>query len=124
VTNVWTLDLTNGNALFCVTNFATEYSVDMATWSKSGSTLIFASTLDPANPSGGGAAISGYNLFAVGSDGNGLRALTVGTNISAVSVGPYWAPDGSTLLFESNVDPADATKTVSSQGIWSVTLSE
>ena len=52
-----------------------------------------------------------------------LTGLTnqVTTSGTAYNALPYWGPDGATLLYQSNVNPADTTSTTT-YSIWSVKL--
>ena len=119
VTNLWTVNVET-LALNCVTNFDTEYWLDMATYSRTGNTLVFSSTQNiDLNPDAGTGA---RNLFAIEDDGTGLRPLTYSASNNAYNEGPYWAPDGVTLVFESNQNPVDGG--VSGQGIWTVGIGE
>jgi len=119
--NLWTVTVAT-KALFCVTNFATEYGLDMATYARTGNSLVFTSKQAPTL--GSGAAINSRNLFTIADDGTGLRALTASTASNASSVGQYWAPDGATLVFESNMVPGTPPTTSTGLGIWTVTLAQ
>lgn len=116
VTNLWTIDVTS-KALFCVTNFATEHYLDMATYARTGHLLVFSSNQDPTLTADNA---EGRNLFSIVDDGTGLAALTTSTVSNAFNAGQYWAPDRTTLLFESNIVPTDTT-TRGNYGIWKVT---
>jgi Tol biopolymer transport system component len=117
VTNVWSVDVTT-KALFCVTNFSTEYQLDMATYARGGTKVIFSSLQDPTLATG---AIAARNLFGISDSGTGLVALTSTTVNGAYNRGPVWGPDNTTVLFESNLDPVHPTMTSSFQSIWKVT---
>ena len=117
--NLWTANVSTGD-LFCVTNFSTEFHIDAPSYAPGTSTIVFASSQSPDLSMTSFANVR--NLFAIHSDGTDLVALT--TSPVAWSEGGYWAPDGKTLLFESDIDPADPTQTLTDeQGIWQTTLS-
>jgi Tol biopolymer transport system component len=117
VSNVWTVDVSS-KALFCVTNSSTEYFLDMATYARSGHSIVFSSRQDPALTAG---VVSPRNLFSINDDGNDLAAITQSTVSGGFNGAAYWAPDGTTLVFESNQNPAVVNSTVPF-AIWSVTL--
>jgi Tol biopolymer transport system component len=72
-------------------------------WSPDGRFITFESNQDPTNPSASGPGVGANNIWAVAADGSQPPfPLTALTDSAIFCIGPYWTPDASLVIFDSN----------------------
>jgi hypothetical protein len=87
-----------------------------ARWSPGGTTIAFTSGHQGVGRTPAGRElINDPQVWVVNADGNGLKALTTGTD-GSFSITPVWSPDGSRLLFQRKLGDTVNLWTVNADG--------
>ncbi len=115
VTNLWLVNADGTNLIpFTRTNNTSNFGPQ---WSPDGTKVLFTSTraLDATDTD-----TTEFNLWRMNADGTGLRPLTEYTALSSFVFTGRWAPDGSKIVFDHNVNVEAGDPTASNWKVWRI----
>ncbi|MFA5812060.1 MAG: hypothetical protein WC956_07010, partial [bacterium] len=114
--NIWVMNA-DGTGLTALTQNTDGAHSAAPQWSPDGGRICFQSYLPLAQ---GGAPSRSYNIWVMDADGGNPAALTAVGIADAPSQFPRWSPDGSRVVFQSNMPLGEGGAATASSNIWVV----
>lgn len=115
-TNIWTINPSDGSDLTPLTSCSSGGGSNQAMWSPDGTRIVFASTMEPGDPTN--CFFTQNNIWVMNSDGSGLMNLTDLLETYGNAMEPQWSPDGSQVVFVSDMSDPPGPIASSYYNIW------
>lgn len=117
-TNIWRIGI-DGSGLTALTqNTASGVNNQQPQLSPDGTRIAWTSRRNVTDDSAGATAATSYNVWIMDADGSNPIAVTHKDDLDTDSSTPLWSPDGSFLLFLSELNLTDITGPQNAANLW------